>query len=98
MQFRRILWPGDEPGQIVAKHTREYRARNRTTPWEGADALFVNDRTSAKWMTRNGIPEEVEIEKMTTTHFAALDPETAKAVRSGVIGNRSGTHETGAAL
>ncbi len=79
--FRRIVWPGEKPGEIRNTATREYRNRDRSQPWQGAGSLVVLNEADARSLARDGIPAGLNLVPLGEEHLSAFDLGTAEALR-----------------
>ena len=94
-RFRRILTPGEKPGEVLIKPTREYRTRDKSTKWGGIDELLILDPTVARQFAKNGIPQDVSIVPLEDHHLLDLDPATARILIQRSSANRSGERPEG---
>lgn len=94
-RFRRILAPGEKPGEVLAKPTREYSTRNKSANWGGRDELLILDPTVARQVAKNGIPQDVSIAPLEDHHLSDLDPATAKILIRRSSAKRSGERPEG---
>ncbi|NOD35437.1 MULTISPECIES: hypothetical protein [unclassified Ruegeria] len=94
-RFRRILTPGEKPGEVLAKQTREYRTRNKSVKWGESDELLILDPTVAREIAKNGIPQDVSITPLEDHHLSDLDPATARILIQRSSAKRSGERPEG---